>query len=67
MSFQRGDERLRRVVPDLDGAVVGRGNDVGLVSARVVIDVVDALAFVGFEGKVGAAAATDAPYLDGSI
>mmetsp|Transcript_51914 Transcript_51914/g.151198 ORF Transcript_51914/g.151198 Transcript_51914/m.151198 type:complete len:380 (+) Transcript_51914:1510-2649(+) len=61
------DTVVRLVVPDLDGAVVGPGHQVGLVSAGRVLDAIDA-ALVAVHGEVGArVVARDAPHLDGAI
>lgn len=41
---------MHLIVPDADRAVVGAGDQVGLVAARVVVDAVDAL-LVALERK----------------
>ena len=61
-----GDERLGGVVPDLDGAVVGGGQDIRLVGVGVVIDMVDTLGLMRFKGEVGSSR-TKAPDLDGAV
>lgn len=60
------NQRLGGVVPDLDGAVIGGGKEVGLVGVRVVVDVVDALGLVRLESEVGGRR-SETPDLDGAI
>ena len=53
VALESRNQRLGGVVPDLDGSVVRCSQQVGLVGVWVIIDVVDALGVVGFEGEVG--------------
>lgn len=65
VALERLDTRLGEVVPDFDEAVVARGDEVGLVSAVVVLDVVDPLV-VRVEREVGGRG-TEGPNLDGAV
>ena len=66
VAFEGRNQGLGGVIPDLDGAVVGRCEDVRLVRVWVVVDVVHALGLVRLEGEVGRWGA-QAPNLDGSV
>lgn len=65
VSFHGLDATLAQVVPDLDGLVIGGGDEVGLVGARVEFDVVDAFV-VGLEGEVRGGVG-DGPDLHSSV
>lgn len=66
VAFESGNQRLGGVVPDLDGAVIGRGKEVRFVGMRIVIDVVYTLGLMRLEGEVRSRG-TEAPDLDCSI
>ena len=66
VALQSRNERLGRVIPNLDGLVVRSGEEVGLIGGRVVIDVVDTLCLVGLQSEVGVGGAK-VPDLDGSV
>ena len=51
MALQCLNTTLAEIVPDLDGAIVTRGDKVWLVCAGIEVDVVDALV-VRLEGEV---------------
>jgi hypothetical protein len=69
MTLKSRNERFRCVVPYLDGAVVGGGEDIGFISRGVVVDVVNTcstsvtlpltlsiygtLCLMSFQGEVG--------------
>ena len=66
VSFKGGDQGLCGVIPNLDGSVVGSGEEVGLVRVRVVVDMVDTLCLVSLEGEVGSRR-SKTPDLDSSV
>lgn len=66
VAFERGNQRLCGVIPDLDGSVIGRRQQVWLVGVGIVVDVVNTLGLVSLEGKVGVGGA-QIPNLDGSV
>lgn len=66
VTFERRNETFCGIVPDLDGAVVRGGQNVGFVRLRVVIDVIDTLCLVCFEGDICGRRA-ETPYLDSAI
>src|SRR5690349_1659888 len=66
VALERRDQGLCGVIPNLDGPVIRCSEQVWLVRLRVVVDKVDALCFVGFEGEIGRRAAKG-PYLDGPV
>ena len=66
VALEGSDERLGRVVPDLDCAVVGSGEEIRLVGVWVVVDGVDALALVRLKSKVGHGGA-ETPNFDSAI
>lgn len=64
--FQGCNKCLRRVIPDLDGSVIRCRKKVWLIRLGIVIDMVDTLGFMGFQGEVGVRRAK-APDLHGTV
>lgn len=66
MALQCCDKRFGGVVPDLDCLIIAGGQQVWFIGSRVVVNMVDALGFVGLESRVGVGG-TKAPNLDSSV
>ena len=66
MALEGCNECFRGVVPNLDGLVIGGGEDVWLISLWVVVDMVNTFRFVGFECEVGMGRA-EVPDLHGPV
>ena len=65
VSFQRGNQGLGRIIPYFDGLIIRGTQEVGFVTVRIVVDVVDAL-LVGFDCLLRCWV-VNAPNLDGSV
>lgn len=52
MTFESRDERLGGIVPYLDCAVIGGGQNVGFVGGGVVVDMIDTYGLRSAEGSV---------------
>lgn len=65
MSFKRLNTRFCLVIPDLHEFIVASGNEIGLVAAVVVVDVIDSL-IVGIESEIGGGGG-EGPDFDGPI
>lgn len=66
MAFESCNESFRGVIPNLDGAIIGSGQEIWLVRLRVVFDMVDSLRLMRLESEVGRGT-PQTPDFDGAI